>query len=89
MIPKNIKVKREVFKGFGLIEIFCLFVSGVVGYIVSLAINYFNLKVFLFCLFPFITFILLLPLPNGGRPLTIVIRFIKFQYNQKNYKLKI
>lgn len=89
LVPKNIRVKREIFKGFGLLEIFCLFVSGIIGYFMTLLVTSFNLKVFLFCIFPFITFILLLPLPNGGRPLTIVIRFVKFQHNQKQYKLKI
>ncbi len=33
LIPKNIKVKREIFKGFGVIELLALGVSFGIGFL--------------------------------------------------------
>ena len=88
LIPKNIKVKKEIFKGIGIFELIALAISMGIGYLLTLLVKPFQMKIFLFFLFPLILFILLIPLPNGGTCLTILIKFIKYQTNQKNYKLK-
>lgn len=88
LIPKNIKVKKEIFKGIGIIELIALSCSLIIGYLLSLLVTSFQIKIFLFFIIPLILFILLLPLPNGGTSLTILIKFIKYQKNQKKYKLK-
>lgn len=88
LIPKNIKVKREIFKGFGIFEIILIGISFVFGYVLSMLVNKFKLKFFIFIIFPMITFILLLPLPNGSTILKILKKFIKYSTNQKEYKTK-
>lgn len=88
LIPKNIKVKREVFKGFGMIEIIALALSFGLGFLLQNFTHMFHLKIFLFFIFPLTTFLLLLPLPNGSTPLIIFKKFIKFSKNQKKYKFK-
>jgi len=88
LIPKNIKVKREVFKGFGMIEIIALALSFGLGFLLQNFVHGFHLKIFLFFIFPLTTFLLLLPLPNGSTPLIIFKKFIKFAKNQKCYKFK-
>lgn len=88
LIPKNIKVKREIFKGFGIIEIIILGLSFAFGYLLQSFINEFYIKLFLFFSFPLTTFLLLLPLPNGSTPLIILKKFLIFQKNQKCYKEK-
>jgi hypothetical protein len=85
-IPKNIKVKREIFKGFGILEILAIAISLAIGYLLSLLARGFYSKLFLFSIIPFAVFILLLPLPNSGTALNILIKFIKYKKNQKNYK---
>ena len=86
LIPKNIRVKREVFKGFGMIEIGVMAVSMGIGYLLSLLASGFQAKVFLFSFLPLTTFILLVPLPTNGTALNILIKFIRYQTNQKKYK---
>lgn len=88
LIPKNIKVKKEIFKGIGIIELIALSCSLVVGYLLSHLAASFQIKIFLFFLFPLILFVLLIPLPNGGTCLSVLIKFIKYQKKQKKYKLK-
>lgn len=88
LIPKNIKTKREIFKGFGIFEIIVIAISIGLGYILQLLTNQFFLRVFLFCLLPLTNFFLLLPLPNGSTALSIFKKFILFQKKQKNYKYK-
>lgn len=88
LIPKNIKVKREIFKGIGIIEIIALAISFGLGFLFQKFATQFQIKVFLFFIFPLTTFLLLLPLPNGSTPLIIFKKFIKFQRNQKCYKFK-
>ncbi len=88
LIPKNIKTKREIFKGFGILEILAMGISLGLGYLLQMLSNNFKIKIFLFFLLPLITFILLLPLPNGNTALNIFIKYIKFNKNQKIYKYK-
>lgn len=88
LIPKNIKVKREIFKGLGILEILAISISFGIGFLLQYLVNKFELKVFLFILFPLITFILLMPLPNGSTPLIIFKKFLKYNHNQKNFKFK-
>ena len=88
LIPKNIKVKREIFKGFGILEIIFLAISFGLGFLLQNLVSEFHTKIFLFFLFPLSTFLLLLPLPNGSTPLIIFRKFLKYQHNQKNYKFK-
>ena len=88
LIPKNIKMKKEIFKGFGIIEILAMEISLGIGYLLTFLSKYFQAKVFLFAFLPLATFILLIPLPNGSTPLKILIKFFKYQKNQKKYKVK-
>ncbi len=88
LIPKNIKVKREIFKGFGLSEIILMAISIGIGYILSMFINIYYLKMISFVFFPILTFLLLIPLPNGNTLLKIIKKFLKFRLKQKEYKIK-
>ena len=88
LIPKNIKTKREIFKGFGILEIIVMGISLGLGYLLQMLSTNFKVKIFLFFLLPLITFILLLPLPNGNTALNILIKYIRFNKNQKIYKYK-
>lgn len=88
LIPKNIKVKKEIFKGIGLIELIALSIAFFIGYLLSNLADVFQIKIFLFFSLPLILFILLIPLPNGGTSLTILIKFIRYHKHQKKYKLK-
>lgn len=88
LIPKNIKVKREIFKGFGLSEIILMAISIGIGYILSTFINIYYLKMISFVFFPILTFLLLIPLPNGNTLLKIIKKFLKFRLKQKEYKIK-
>ena len=56
LIPKNIKVKREIFKGFGMLELLVLGMSLIIGFILQNFVVDYKLKVFLFIIFPIITF---------------------------------
>lgn len=88
LIPKNIKVKREIFKGFGIIELVAMGLSFGLGFIFQNITNKFQIKIFLFFVFPLFTFLLLLPLPNGSTPLIIFKKFLRYIKKQKNYKYK-
>lgn len=88
LIPKNIKVKREIFKGFGILELIAMALSFGIGFLFQTIISSFQLKIFFFCLFPFSTFLLLLPLPNGSTAFVIFSKFIRYQRGQKRYKCK-
>ncbi len=88
LIPKNIKVKREIFKGFGILEILAIALSFGIGFSLQYLVNKFEIKVFLFIVFPLLTFILLMPLPNGSTPLIIFKKFLKYQHNQKKFTFK-
>lgn len=88
LIPKNIKMKKEIFKGFGIIEILAIGLSFGMGYLLTFLSSYYQIKVFLFFVLPLSTFILLIPLPNGSTPLKILMKFFRYQKNQKNYKIK-
>ena len=88
LIPKNIKVKREIFKGFGIIEILAIALAFGIGFLLQNLTNQFQLKVLLFSSLPLLTFILLFPLPNGSTALIIFKKCIIYNYNQKKYKFK-
>lgn len=88
LIPKNIKVKKEIFKGFGILEIVAIAISFALGFLLQSFTNEFYLKIFLFFLFPLTLFLLLLPLPNGSTTLVIFKKFLRFSKSQKQYKLK-
>lgn len=88
LIPKNIKVKREIFKGFGILDILVLGLSLLVGFILQNFVDDYKLKVFLFIIFPIIIFFLIFPLPNGSKLIIILKKFIVFQKSQKKYRLK-
>ena len=66
LIPKNIKVKKEIFKGIGIIELILLAMSVGIGYLCSCFPQDYKTKIFLFFLFPLSNFLLILPLPNGN-----------------------
>lgn len=86
LIPKNIKVKKEIFKGFGMIELIAIAISLGIGYLLSLFSNTFQIKMILFAILPITTFILLIPLPNGTTALNVLIKFFKYQKSTKKYK---
>ncbi len=87
LIPKNIKIKKEIFKGFGILEIMAMAVSFGIGFILQSFISNYKIKVVLFIIVPITTFLLLLPLPNGSTSLIILKKFIIYKNRQKNYKL--
>ncbi|MBE6152743.1 MAG: hypothetical protein E7166_00755 [Firmicutes bacterium] len=88
LIPKNIKIKREIFKGFGLIELFAMALSLGIGFLLTYLSKEYQTKILLFSILPLTTFILLIPLPNGSTALKILLKFIKYRIRQQNYKLK-
>lgn len=88
LIPKNIKTKKEIFKGFGILEILAVGLSCLVGFILQSIVAEFKLKVFLFSIIPLFTFLLIFPLPNGTTALTIFKKFIIYNKRQKIYKYK-
>ena len=88
LIPKNIKTKKEIFKGFGILEILAVGLSCLVGFVLQSIVSEFKLKVFLFSIFPLTTFLLIFPLPNGSTALMIFKKFVIFKKRQKIYKYK-
>ena len=88
LIPKNIKTKKEIFKGFGIIECIAIAISFGIGYFLTLLTARYKIKIFLFFILPLTTFILLIPLPNGTTALKILRRFILFSKRQRCYKVK-
>lgn len=87
LIPKNIKTKKEIFKGFGIVEILVMGISFCIGFLFQSFVIRYKLKIFLFTIFPLSTFLLLLPLPNGSTPFIIFKKFLLYQKNQKMYKI--
>lgn len=88
LIPKNIKTKKEIFKGFGMLEIIAMAISLGLGYLLSSLFYSYKIKIFLFCIFPLLTFILLLPLPNGSTTLKILKKYLIYNKRQKRYRVK-
>ncbi|MGN0973420.1 MAG: hypothetical protein ACI4OT_01620 [Bacilli bacterium] len=87
LIPKNIKVKREIFRGYGVKEIVLLGFSILIGFILSKFFGTGLVKVFLFSFFPILMFLLTLPMPTGnGNILGILIKMFRFMSSQKKYK---
>ena len=87
LIPKNIKVKREIFRGYGIKEMILLILSVLIGFILAKFFGIGLMKVFLFCFFPILTFLITLPMPNGnGNILIVLTKMIKFRISQKKYK---
>ena len=87
LIPKNIKVKREIFRGYGVKEVILLGISLIIGFLLSKFFGTGLVKIFLFCFFPILTFLLTLPMPTGnGNILNILVKMIKFRMSQKKYK---
>lgn len=88
LIPKNIKVKKEIFKGIGIIELIFISISLTLGFILQSLFSSIKVKIFVFFIFPLTAFLLIFPLPNGTTPLIILRKFIKYQKRQKKYKKK-
>ena len=89
LIPKNIKVKREVFKGYGIKEIGLIFISFCFGYLISILGSNHMVKILLFSIPSILSILLTMPLPNGLTVFIIIQRYIKFNYNQKIFKKDI
>ncbi len=60
LIPKNIKVKREIFKGFGILEIIAISISLGFGFLIQNLSSEFQIKMILFFIFPLTNLLLLL-----------------------------
>ena len=88
LIPKNIKTKREIFKGFGILEIIAMGIACGIGFLLQALVADYKIKIFLFFLFPLIVFLLLLPLPNGSTALIIFRKFLVYKRSQKKYRSK-
>ena len=86
LIPKNIKVKREVFKGYGIKDIGFIFISFCIGYIISFLGSNHIMKLLLFSIPSILSILLTMPLPNGLTVFKIIQKYIKFNYNQKKLK---
>lgn len=86
LIPKNINVKREIFHGYGIKEILFLGLSLFIGFLLAKIFGKGLIKIFLFCFFPILTFLITLPIPNSnGNVLEILIKLLKFKISQKKY----
>ena len=88
LIPKNVKVKKEIFRGFGILEILVMAGALLLGFLFQSLTSNFKIKVFLFCFLPMLTFLLLFPLPNGTTTFIILKKFFIYTKNPKKYKLK-
>lgn len=88
LIPKNIKVKKEIFKGIGIVELVILSLSLLLGFIFQSFFKKIKIKVFVFFILPLISLLLIIPLPNGTTSFIILKKFIKYKTNQKCYKFK-
>ncbi len=86
LIPKNIKVKREIFRGYGIIEILIVLISFGFGYLISLLGHHQTLKIVLFATPSILSILLTLPLPNRTTVFTIVQVYIKYVCKQRIYK---
>lgn len=88
LIPKNIKIKKEIFKGFGILEILAIGISFCLGFLFQSFVIGYKFKILLFSIFPLFTFLLLLPLPNGSTSFIIFKKFVLYQQKQKIFKLQ-
>jgi hypothetical protein len=86
LIPKNIKVKREVFKGYGIKEIAFVFISFCIGYLISFLGGNHIIKLLFFSVPSILSILITLPLPNGLTVFKIIQKYIKFNINQKVFK---
>jgi len=86
LIPKNIKVKREIFKGYGIKELLFVVIHLIIGYLLSMISSSPMLKLIFFSIPTISSILLTLPLPNGLTVFKIVQKYIKFTYCQKLYK---
>lgn len=86
LIPKNIKVKKEIFKGYGITEIIFVSMSLLLGYILSIISDNQTIKLVLFSIPSLLSILLTIPLPSGLTVFKIVQKYIIFEYCQKKYK---
>lgn len=86
LIPKNIKVKSEVFKGYGIKEILIVVIGLIVGYLLSLLSKIMIIKFSLFSIPLLLSFIITFPLPNGLSVIKIINKYVKYCFLQKRYK---
>lgn len=86
LIPKNIKVKKEVFKGYGIKEIVFVFISICIGYLTSTLGSNYIVKIIIFSVPSILSILLTLPLPNGLTVFKILQKYIKYNYNRKTFK---
>ena len=86
LIPKNIKVKNEVFKGYGIKEILIIIIGLVIGYLLSLLSKIMVIKFTLFSVPLLLTLTITFPLPNGLSVIKIIIKYVKYTFFQKKYK---
>ncbi len=84
-IPKNIKVKKEIFKGYGILEIIFIVIGLVIGYLLVQIPKSINLKLMLGGIFPISFILLTLPLLNGLTILKIMHKLLKYNFSQKIY----
>lgn len=86
LIPKNIKVKSEVFKGYGIKEILIVVIGLTGGYLLSLLHKTVIIKFLLFFIPLLLSLIITFPLPNGLSVIKIIIKYVKYCFFQKRYK---
>lgn len=86
LIPKNIKVKKEIFKGYGIKEILFISVSLLLGYIFSIIPDNQTIKLVLFAIPSLLSILLTIPLSSGLTVFKIAQKYINFEYFQKKYK---
>ena len=86
LIPNNIKVKKEVFKGYGIKEIGFIFISFCVGYLISILGNNNIVKLLLFSIPSILSVLLTMPLPNGLTVFKIIQKYIKFKTKERVIK---
>lgn len=86
LIPKNIKVKSEVFKGYGIKEILIVLIGLIVGYLLSLLSKTIIMKFSLFLIPLLLSLIITVPLSNGLSVSKIIIKYVKYCFFQKRYK---
>ncbi|MDD2495327.1 MAG: PrgI family protein [Tissierellia bacterium] len=86
LIPKNIKVKKEIFKGYGLFELIFVIIGLIIGYLLSFIAKNITFKLIIGSVFPISFILLTLPLPNGLTVLKIFKKYFSYKFNQKTYK---
>lgn len=86
LIPKNIKVKKEIFKGYGIKEIIFVSISLLLGYMISIIPDNQTIKLVIFSIPSLLAILLTIPLPSGLTVSKIIKKYIFFTYCQKKYK---